>query len=205
MLHWLRVLLPALLCCGGAVAGEWISLFDGKTLKGWTEAGFDGRGAVAVKDGVIVIGKGRMTGITYTGSFPKSGYEIRFEAVRMEGNDYFAGITFPVKDTFCTWVNGGWDGTVSGLSNLDGDDASENDTSINRDFVKGRWYRFRLEVTENRIRGWLDDALLIETELKGRRVGLREFEMELNTPLGFSTYKTIAGLRNVEYRLLDAI
>jgi hypothetical protein len=56
-----------------------------------------------------------------------------------------------VKDSFCSWINGGWDGTVVGLSNLDGNDASENDTSTIRDFVKGRWYAFRLAVTESRI------------------------------------------------------
>ena len=45
-----------------------------------------------------------------------------------------------------------------GLSSLDGDDASENDTSTLRDFVKGRWYAFWLAVTDNRIRGWIDGS-----------------------------------------------
>jgi len=82
---------------------------------------------------MVLLGKGHLTGITWTGEFPKSGYEIRFEAARLEGNDFFAGITFPVKDSFCSWINGGWGGTVVGLSSLDGDDASENDTSTSRD------------------------------------------------------------------------
>ena len=61
------------------------------------------------------LGKGRMTGITWTGDFPTSGYEIRFEAARLEGKDFFAAIIFPVKDSHCSWINGGWDGTVVGL------------------------------------------------------------------------------------------
>jgi hypothetical protein len=185
-------------------ASGWTSLFDGKSLNGWKEAPFSGHGEVHIKDGTIVIGKGHLTGITWTGEFPKSGYEIRFEAARLEGNDFFAGITFPVGDSFCTWINGGWGGTVVGLSSLDGDDASENDTSTVRDFEKGRWYAFRLAVTEGRIRGWIDGQLIIDADITGRRVGLRLGEMDLNTPLGFAAYSTVAGLRKLEFRLLTA-
>jgi len=185
-----------------AATGEWTPLFDGQSLKGWKETPFRGRGELQVKDGTILIGKGHMTGITWTGEFPKTGYEIRFEAARLDGNDFFAGITFPVKDSFCSWINGGWGGTMVGLSSLDGDDASENDTSTARDFVNGRWYAFRLAVTEGRIRGWIDGVLVIDADITGRIVGLRPGETELCTPLGFATYSTAAGLRKVEYRLL---
>ena len=191
--------------CGAALGADWKPMFDGTSLNGWKEAAFQNRGAVTVKDGVLMLGKGRMTGVTWAGEFPKMGYEIRFEAMRVEGNDFFAGLTFPVGESYCTWVNGGWGGTVVGLSSLDGDDASENDTSTIRDFVKGRWYAFRLEVTEKSIRAWIDEALVIETDIVGRRVGLREAEMELNAPLGFSAYATVGGVRRVEYRRLEAI
>ena len=193
--------------CGVAAeqSGEWIALFDGQSLQGWKETPFRGRGTVQVKDGSISLGKGRMTGITWTGGFPRSGYEVRFEAARMDGNDFFAGITFPVQDSFCSWINGGWGGTVVGLSSLDGDDASENDTSIVRNFAQGRWYAFRLAVSKDRIRGWIDGELVIDADIKGRRVELREGEMELNTPLGFASYATVASLRKVEYRVLPAI
>ena len=184
--------------------GEWIPLTDGQSLKGWKETPFSRHGEVHVKDGVIVIGDGHLTGITWTGEFPRSGYEIRFEAARLEGNDFFAGITFPVNDSFCSWINGGWGGSVVGLSSLDGDDASENDTSTVRDFVKGRWYAFRLEVTEKRIRGWIDGVLIIDADITGRQVGLRPGEIDLSAPLGFASYSTVAGLRKVEYRRLAA-
>jgi hypothetical protein len=193
---------------GGALSrlqgapGEWIPLFDGESLKGWKEAPFRNRGTVSVKDGVILLGKGRLTGIAWTGEFPKTGYEIQFEAARLDGNDFFAGVTFPAGDSFCSWINGGWDGTVVGLSSLDGDDASENDTSTARDFERGRWYAFRLEVTKSRIRGWIDGSLVIDADITGRRVGLRAGEIDLCTPLGFASYSTLGGLRKVEYRPL---
>jgi hypothetical protein len=182
----------------------WTPLFDGKSLTGWKETPFKERGTVQVKDATIVLGKGYLTGVTWTGTFPKANYEIRFEAARLEGGDFFAGITFPVNDSFCSWINGGWGGSVVGLSNLDGDDASENDTSTVREFAQGRWYAFWLAVTENRIRCWIDSDLVIDSDITGRRVDLRPGEIDLCTPLGFASYSTVAGLRKIEYRRLGA-
>jgi hypothetical protein len=203
-----RVLAAGLLGCGARIAagqaakGDWISLFDGKSLAGWKETPFHAHGTVQVKDGMIVIGKGYLTGITWTGDFPKTNYEVQFEAARLEGSDFFAGITFPVGESHCSWINGGWGGSVVGLSSLDGDDASENDTSTNREFEKGRWYMFRLEVTPVRIRGWIGDDLTIDADIKGRQVGLRAGEIELSRPLGFAAYSTVGGLKRVAYRRL---
>jgi hypothetical protein len=208
-----RLALAAALVSGmaGGLAGQtapapaaWTPLFDGKSLNGWKVSPFNGRGQVRVDGGTITLGSGRLTGITWTGDFPKTGYEIRFEAARLEGNDFFAGLTFPVGDDFCSWINGGWDGTVVGLSSLDYDDASENDTSTARDFEKGRWYAFRLSVTTSRIQGWIDDALIIDADIRGRRVSLRPGDIDQSTPLGFSAYATTGGLRKIEYRLLDS-
>ena len=189
----------------GQTTARWISLFDGKSLKGWKATPFSKHGEVSVKDGTIIIGEGRLTGVTWTGDFPHSGYEIQFEAARLNGNDFFAGITFPVNDSFCSWINGGWGGTVVGLSSLDGDDASENDTNTARDFAKGRWYAFRLRVTKSRIEGWIDGQVVIDADITGRRVGLRPGEIDLSTPLGFATYSTTAGLRKIKYRLLGSV
>jgi hypothetical protein len=187
-------------CC--APAQNWTPLFDGKSLTGWRETPFTKHGEVRVENGTIVLGHGRLTGITWTRDFPRTGYEIRFEAARLEGNDFFAGITFPVGDSFCSWINGGWDGTVVGLSSIDGEDASDNETSTNRLFEKGRWYAFRLAVTADRIQAWIDGALVIDAEIKGRRIGLRPGEIDLSAPLGFASYSTVAALRKIEYRLL---
>jgi len=198
---------PLLLLCALPLAAQsanpWLPLFDGKTLQNWKETPFPSRGTVQVKDGVIELGQARSTGITYTGQFPKSNYEIRYQAVRRQGHDFFAALTFPVKDSFCAFINGGWGGTVVGLSNLDGDDASENDSSTMKEFVNGRWYAFRLAVTDDRIQVWIDDVLVIDADISGgRRVDLRFDDGDLSTPLGLSSYATAAGLRNIEYRPL---
>src|SRR2546423_13167218 len=41
---------------------DWRSLFDGKTLKGWTATDFAGRGEARVADGKIILESGVMTG-----------------------------------------------------------------------------------------------------------------------------------------------
>jgi hypothetical protein len=181
---------------------DWKSLFDGSSLQGWRETPFSARGKVRVDNGAIVLEKGLLTGVTWTREFPKSNYEVRLEAMRVDGHDFFAGITFPVYDSFCSWINGGWGGMVVGLSNLDDMDASENDVSIRRSFESGRWYRLRLRVTEDRIQAWIDDEVVIDAYFATRVVGLRPGEIELSKPFGIASYSTTARLRKLEYRLL---
>jgi hypothetical protein len=184
-------------------AGDWQPLFDGKSLKGWRETQFLKPGEVRVEDGVIVLGFGKpLTGINWTGEFPKSDYEIRFEALRRSGNDFFATLTFPVQDSFCSWVTGGWGGDIVGLSSLDGWDASENETRTYFTFENRRWYAMRLRVTENQIMAWIDDKPIIKVDIGGRSIGLRYGEIEKSVPLGFASYATTGALRKIEYRLL---
>ena len=179
-------------------------MFDGASLKGWRETPFSGHGKVQVENGTIVLGKGYLTGITWTGEFPKFNFEVRMDAMRVDGYDFFAGITFPVHDSFCSWINGGWGGMVVGLSSLDDMDASENDTSIRRDFESGRWYALRLRVTEDRIQAWIDDKAVIDAYIGTRIVGLRPGEIELSAPFGIASYSTVARLRKIEYRQIAA-
>ena len=196
-----------LLLCVAAMAqpkpGEWQPMFDGKTLQGWRVTAFTEHGPVRVANGAITLAPGApMTGVTWNGAFPKADYEVRFEGTRMDGNDFFASLTFPVRDSFCTWVTGGWGGDIVGLSSLDGWDASDNETRTYVDFEKGRWYAFRLQVTAGRIAGWIDDKQIINVEIAGRKVGLRHGEIQLSAPFGFASYGTTGALRKIEYRIL---
>jgi 3-keto-disaccharide hydrolase len=199
---WAAANVPAQDAPGGPKAGEWQALFDGRSLEGWRETPFTNHGEVRVSDGAIVLGNGYMTGITWTKPFPKVNYDLRLEAMRVQGGDFFAGITFPVQDSFCSWINGGWGGRLVGLSSLDGSDASENETGMARDFENGRWYRLLLRVTADRIQAWIDDDPVIDVYTGNRDVGLRPGEIELSKPLGIASYSTVAKLRKIEYRVL---
>ncbi|MEZ6062909.1 MAG: DUF1080 domain-containing protein [Planctomycetaceae bacterium] len=182
----------------------WKPLFNGKDLTDWKSTNFGGEGEVYVENGDVVITPGvDLSGITSTRrDIPKSNYEIEFEAQRAEGNDFFAGLTFPVKDEFCSLILGGWGGGVCGLSSLDRLDASENDTTSYRSFTRGQWYKVRLKVTDDRIDAWIDDMQIVDVELKNySRISVR-FEVERSQPLGFATYQTTARIRNARMRVL---
>ena len=181
----------------------WQSLFDGKTLTNWEATKFVAEGPVKVEDGRIVLEPGRnITGINWTGStLPTTNYELALQAMRVEGSDFFAGITFPVDDSFCSLILGGWGGSVVGLSSINGMDASENDTSQSVEFENGRWYSVRIRVTSAKIEAWLDDRQIITQQLKDNTVDTR-LEMELSKPLGIASYKTKAALRDIRLKRL---
>ena len=207
---------------------KWIPLFDGKTLDGWSVSKIDADKKAEVTDGVIIVGRNDLaSGIKYDKPFPKSNYEIMYQAKRAKGYDFFGTITFPVKESHCSFVNGGWSGTVFGLSSINGYDASENETTAFYVFKDKQWYQFRVCVSDDRIKVWLypvdkdgkileadkDDSQAVATaqkdiekpkvdlELKDKRMTTR-LEVTFFKPLGISTWNTEGHLRDIKYREL---
>ena len=181
---------------------QWTPLFDGTSLGSWEQTSFGGEGPVAVRDGAIVLGTGDpLTGITWTGPSLPAAYSVALDAARLSGNDFFCGLTFPVQQTHCTLVLGGWGGTTAGLSTLDGRDASDNETTREIRFEDGRWYDVRIEVGHGRIRAWLDGDTLVDVATAGRRIGIRP-EVDPSRPFGIASFRTRAGLRRIRMRPL---
>jgi hypothetical protein len=179
-------------------------IFDGKTLTGWKATDFAGAGEVAVKDGTIVLNAGDpLTGVNYTVPTPKMNYEITLDAMRVEGSDFFCGLTFPVGDTSVTFVVGGWGGGVVGISSIDHEDASENETTQYKSFTSGKWYKVRVKITPKKLEAWLDKDQVVDLELEGKRLSMRAGEIESSEPFGIATYRTKAALRNLKIRTLD--
>ena len=173
-------------------------------VTGWQDTKFTGHGKSRVENGVITLDPGApMTGVTRPGPFPKTNYEIRFEATRVKGGDFFASLTVPVGESHCTLVTGGWGGDIVGLSSIDGWDASDNETRTYFTFETARWYAFRLQVTNTHIKAWIDDKQIINAPIAGREISLRRGEINLSAPLGFASYNTVGSIRKVEYRPLD--
>lgn len=179
----------------------WRSLFDGKSLAGWKKAEFGGDGDAQVNEGKIVLEMGNtLTGITFDGKdLPTDNFEIELEAMRVEGRDFFCGLTFPVKDSHCSLIVGGWAGTVVGLSNIDDEDASENETTKYIDFETGRWYKIRVRVAGDHISAWIDDKQVVDQDIKDRKISIRP-EVNLSRPLGLSAWQTKAAIRGIRVR-----
>jgi len=207
------LLMPIMSQAAGASEGEkkqepskdekWRSLFDGRSLGKWKvidKFDYSRHGKVHVRDGHIQIEKGNpATGIRWTGKFPKIDYEVSFEAMRVEGEDFFCGLTFPVAKSALTLVLGGWGGSVVGLSSIDGEPAVENETCLYMDFEQKRWYRVRLRVTGPRIEVWIDKKKVIELATKDRKFTLY-WEMEPALPFGIATWHTTGAVRDIRVR-----
>lgn len=193
-----------LLAAAAPAQTDWQPLFDGKTLTGWKVIeGFRNHGGVKVEDGALVLVNGNpFTGVTYTGKFPTSEYEIRFDAKKIRGGDFFASLTFPFGESWGTLVLGGWGGDIIGISSVDNWDASENETRNYFEFEDGKWYSIRLRVTADRIDAWINDQPKIQLLVAGRQISLRPGATDLTKPLGFFSYNTAGAVRKVEYRVL---
>jgi len=179
-------------------------LFDGKTLDGWEKTNFGGEGEVKVEDGTIIMEFGSsLTGITSTRKdLPTVNYELSFEAMRRSGYDFFAAATFPVGKSHVSFLNGGWGGSVTGISSLDGFDASENETGTFFDYKDKQWYKFCIRITDERIQCRVDGKEVVDVNYKGRQVGTR-IEADLSKPLGFAAWETSGAVRKIEIRMLS--
>ncbi len=182
----------------------WVMLFDGESLDDWEFTNFGGEGPVTVRDGCIFIDYGAdLTGVHREWPLQQRiNYEIQLEARKVEGQDFFVGMSFPVRDEYCSLILGGWGGGVCGLSSIDSYDASENETTTYQNFETGRWYRVRVRVLEHEIVAWVDDELILRVDTEGKRFSQR-FEVEASRPFGLCSFQTQSATRNIRVRPVD--
>jgi hypothetical protein len=185
---------------------KWTQLFDGKNIKDWERTNFGGEGEVKLEEGNMVMAMGSpLTGVHYKGKhkIPRMNYELTLEALKADGDDFFCGLTFPVNDSYVSFICGGWAGGVVGISSIDGMDASENETTEFKNFKKNQWYKIRVRVTENRIQAWIDKDSMVDVDVEDRKLDVRP-EVDLSKPLGICAFQTISKLRKIQIRKLDA-
>jgi len=182
---------------------QWRSLFDGKTLKGWKTTQFGAHGEPEVKDGQIILPAGDpLTGVTREkDDVPHVNYEIALEAQRVEGHDFFVGLTFPVEKAHASLILGGWAGSVCGISSIDHMDASENSTSTFRQFKNGQWYKVRLRVLKGRLQAWVDEEPIVDADIERKKISTR-VAVDASRPFGLASYRTTAAIRNIRVREL---
>jgi len=181
--------------------GAWRDLFDGQSLQGWRQTPFDEGGRVYLTNGLLVLERGTpFVGVNATNPIPSLNYEVAFDAMRVAGEDFFCGLTFPVRDMHCSLIVGGWGGGIVGLSNVDGNNASENETTHYISFETGRWYRIRLRVTEQKIEAWIEQKKVVDLPIAGRGFEVRFGEIMLSKPFGLCSWDTSAAYRAIKIR-----
>ncbi len=185
-----------------AEKGDVVELFDGKSLDGWKQSNFAGGGEVTVENGQLIINRGEsLSGVTWkdASKLPKDNFEISLQAMKLKGDDFFCGLTFPVGDSHASFICGGWAGTVVGLSSINNQDASENETTNYKKFDANKWYKIRVRVAGGKIGCWIDDEQMVDVELKDKRISTR-IESDPSRPLGISTYQVTSAIKDVELR-----
>ncbi len=188
---------------GPPLRNSTIELFDGQSLAGWEVTNFGGEGDCRLENGSLIVEAGYpLSGVTSTrADLPKSNYEISLEAKKNSGVDFFCGLTFPVADSHCTFVVGGWAGAVVGLSCIDDQDAAHNATRKLMKFEKGQWYKIRVRVEPNRIRAWIDEQSMVDQDIEGKKISVRN-ETRPSRPLGLCNFETTSEFRNIRLTTL---
>ncbi|MCO8124859.1 DUF1080 domain-containing protein [Stieleria sp. TO1_6] len=198
----------------------WITLADH-----WTACQFGGDGEIQIKDGVITMEYGDpLTGVKWDGPFvgdpaakadlskdkkptpkalPRDNYELRWECRRDQGFDFMCAFTFPVGKDHVSLVMGGWGGGVTGISSVDGRDASDNETTMFKAFENDTWYKARVRVDSKNITAWIDDTELFAQPRQDHTFDIR-FEMDPCTPLGIANFESTSKIRNIQIRPLVA-
>ena len=184
---------------------DWKSLFDG-TLTNWKNAEFAGGAEPRIKDKTLVVpAGGTLSGAVYTGETPKMNYEVQFDAMRLDGSDFFAALTFPYGDSHASLIVGGWGGGLIGISSLDDQDAANNETATTRNFESLKWYTIRLTVRPDKIQATIEadgkKDQVVDVETTGRKVSTR-FDIDESKPFGLSTFQTTAAYKNIRVRSL---
>lgn len=184
---------------------EAVLSLNGISMRGWQVTGFGGHGQVSVQNGEVRIERGaELSGFNWTNAnvLPKTNYEIELDAMKLDGYDFFCGLTLPFSNSFFTFVVGGWGGGIVGISSINGADASENDSTRNLYFEKNRWFHIRVQVTPEKIVAWIDQDKVVDLQVDGRRISMRGGEIETSVPLGIATYQTSALIKNIRLKRL---
>lgn len=188
------------------VKTDWV-LFDGKSLDAWEVVDMGGSGEVSVEGGQMIINQGEMiSGVVYknVAELPLTHYEITLQAKRLQGVDFFCGLTFPIGDVkkCATLICGGWGGSVTGISSIDDLDAANNATGSYQRYEDDKWYSIRLRVTPENLSAWVGDKQVVDQDIKDRKVSLRPGPIESYAPLSLTTFNTMAAIKDVRFKVI---
>ena len=89
---------------------------------------------------------------------------------------------------------------MTGISNIDGIDASNNSTGTYQRYEDDKWYKIRLRVTPENLSVWINDNQVVDYDIKDRKISLRPGPIESYAPLALSTYNPTAAIKNVRLK-----
>jgi hypothetical protein len=184
---------------------EDVQLFSIEHRSHWTPSSNQSSPAFIWKENQLIISEGvRLNGLIFNplNNMAWESFELELDVKKINGNDFLCGLTFPVGNIkrLVTLVLGGWGGSVNGISCIDGNDAFNNCTASNKDYLFNQWYHVKVQVTPTQITVWVDQECIIDFTHQDRHLSLRSSEIEFYQPFSITTYKTQSEFKNFIYR-----
>jgi hypothetical protein len=181
-------------------SGEQITLFDGETLDFWDSAPFPFCGKIEVHDSAIILQRGQpLSGIVWNGLIRQMNYELSLQAKRIDGEDFFCGITFPIGQNFASLLIGSSGGSDCRLCCIGGLEPSVSAQS--QPFENERWYSVRLRVAGTHIQAWIDETAAVDLDTTDKMLALRD-DLAASKPLAIMTNNASAAVRKIVLTLL---
>lgn len=139
---------------------------DGKALLDPAQTGdvskwIQPRGRWSLQNGVLKPGAPNVESWTTIGDTSWTDYTIQVKARKIGGREGFLVLWHSQSDdTYHWWNIGGWGNTLARCEVSKNGDRQAYGTGVPIVVETDRWYDLRLEVTGNRVRGYVDDKLV---------------------------------------------
>jgi len=188
--HFLAAITLSVLFVGTSFAGEWKSLFDGKTLKGWTQK--NGTAKYEVVQGTIhgTTNEGSPNSFLCTnkeyGDFElefevkvhnklNSGVQIRSQTKKPKNGEKFGRVNGPQCEIEASLANGAESGYIYGEATGRGWLTPKDKLIPHKYFKDGQWNKYRIVAKGNHIQSWINghqiadltDEAIYKTHPKG--------------------------------------
>lgn len=188
--HLLAVAATIALLGTTAQADDWVSMFDGKSLKGWIQK--NGTAKYVVKDGTILgtTNEGSPNSFLCSeklyGDFElefevkchnslNSGVQIRSQTKDPKGMEDFGRVNGPQVEIEASGANGAEAGYVYGEATGRGWLTTKADLKPHKHFKDGKWNKYRVLAVGPRIQTWINgqqiadltDEPIYKTHAKG--------------------------------------
>ena len=141
------------------------------------------------KDGAAISDLGAATRFDF-GYCPPNEYDLRFEFARVSGNDGIDTILSFEGRQFC-WTMGGWGNTINGFSEVFGQPADANPTTVRGQGLKNnRRYTCLIKVRNDKVQAYLDDQRVSEWGTDFDDLGMSSRRLHRNDSIGISTWES---------------
>ena len=182
----------------GSKAGQWQSLFDGKTFDGWRAS--ENKNTFTISDGMIVA-HGPRSHLFYTGPVNDANFKnFEFKADVMTTKGSNSGIYFHTEYQETDWPSKGFECQVNSTHTdikKTGGLYDVQDVLVNAPSVDDQWFHYYIRVEDKHVIIQIDGKTTVawtqpeDWERSGRKIGEGTIALQGHDPKSIVYYKNI--------------